>query len=913
MIEVKFTYKDSIISLQCIKSDIMKNIFEKYITKTGLDITKLVFLYGGKKISNELSLNELNNTLDDQNNILNILVIELEEKPETKCELKKSNNIICSKCQGTCRLEIENYKIKLYGCKKGHVIKNILVNNFQNTQYIDESKIICDKCKSQKIKQYNKQFYNCNVCKLNLCPLCKSIHDKRHNIVDYDKKNYEKHFFCKKHHNEKFFSYCYECKKDLCLICETEHDKEHKIESYKNITYTKEHLNTIVRNFQERIKIVYGEIEEIIDIMKKMKENIEKYNEIFCHILKNYEIENRNYNILKNINVIIDNDIFQDIIHLSDNTDIYFHFKILTKMYKNMNINNNSAQLIKYFELEQFKNARYSQKEEIQSLYQNGEKSICKILNNNQKFLATGLFILIEQNLGVPIKKALLTCNKVFPDDFFKNNKYLYFNHKGENKKIDIKECQVFSTNINYIDFRKNFNKRKIFISKELDYTFIEILDSDSIIIKDYELFKIDFSKDSSDIAILHYSNNVLSFSFGTFKKENDDTLLHNCDIESESFGAPIINRNDNQSIIGIHCGILRNVGLGHFIDTIFCDIKNNYDEWISKENSLNNNFQTLKLHDSFITNLFVLDNNSICSCSTDGTIIFFDGNNFKILGKIKENAEIIYHAKLSNNNIILCCKDGNLKIYKEKSGIMWNFFWNNIKGNIKEYELLQVLNGHQQAVCQAIEINENLIISCGLDTTMKFWNYQDNKFICTYTVIVNDEIGYSTNIIKVNENKIVSAATKANYIKFWDINTFNNIRTINNIVCHWNRNSMKMINANTLFIGGDEYNGIYLIDVCNYQVISLIKDKQIESISTIITLFNGNILIGCKKKNKSNFKDISYSYSLIEYKYNYDEKNLIKVRSKNNAHNDIITAILNLDHNEIVSCSLDKEIKFWI
>ena len=231
----------------------------------------------------------------------------------------------------------------------------------------------------------------------------------------------------------------------------------------------------------------------------------------------------------------------------------------------------------------------------------------------------------------------------------------------------------------------------------------------------------------------------------------------------------------------------------------------------------------------------------------------------------------------------------------------------------LKEYDLLQTLNGHQLTVCKVIEINEGLIISCSLDSTMKFWNYKDNKFSCTNTLIINDEIGFSTNILKVNENKIVSAATKSNYIKFWNINTYKNIGTINNIVCHWNRNSMKMINNNTLFIGGDEYNGIYLIDVCNYQVTSLIIDAKIVCISTIIKLYNGNILIGCKKENKSKDENISYSYSLIEYKYNYNEKTLIKIRTKENAHNDIITAILNLDHNEIVSCSLDKEIKFWI
>ena len=335
-------------------------------------------------------------------------------------------------------------------------------------------------------------------------------------------------------------------------------------------------------------------------------------------------------------------------------------------MYQKMNINNISDKLIKNeFEIQEFKKVRYSQLEEIELLYQYGENSMCEILFNNQTFLGTGFFIQIESHLGIPIKKALLTSNKIFPDDFFfKNKEYLYFNHKGKNKKIDIKDCQVFSTNINYIDFRKGFNKRKIFISKELDYTFIEILDSDCIFDKDYTLFKIDFLKDSSDITILHYPNSgELSFSFGTFIKKNNDTLVHNCYFEYGSVGAPIINRNNNQSIIGIHYGIVS--GLGHFMDTIFCDIKNNYNECIFKENSLKNNFQTLIIHNNFITNLILLDNNILCSCSTDGSIIFINANNYGILGKIKEKAEIIYHTKLSNNNIILCCNNGTIKIYK--------------------------------------------------------------------------------------------------------------------------------------------------------------------------------------------------------------------------------------------------------
>ena len=123
----------------------------------------------------------------------------------------------------------------------------------------------------------------------------------------------------------------------------------------------------------------------------------------------------------------------------------------------------------------------------------------------------------------------------------------------------------------------------------------------------------------------------------------------------------------------------------------------------------------------------------------------------------------------------------------------------------------------------------------------------------------------------------------------------------------------MKMINENTLFIGGDKYNGIYLINVINYQVISNIKIENIVAISAVNKLNNVNILIGFQKENKLNEEYVSYSYSLMEYEYNIKEKSFNKVRSKEDAHTNIITGIVNLSHNEIVSCSLDNSIKFWI
>ena len=53
---------------------------------------------------------------------------------------------------------------------------------------------------------------------MNLCPLCKLMHDKSHSIINYDNKNY----ICNKH-NEIFLRYCDDCNKDLCLRCTNEY------------------------------------------------------------------------------------------------------------------------------------------------------------------------------------------------------------------------------------------------------------------------------------------------------------------------------------------------------------------------------------------------------------------------------------------------------------------------------------------------------------------------------------------------------------------------------------------------------------------------------------------------------------------------------------------------------------------
>ena len=205
-----------------------------------------------------------------------------------------SNDIICPECKENILLNIKNCKINLFGCKNNHNYYNILLNNFKASQTIDLNAIICDICKeNNKGNTHNNEFYICNTCNKNICPLCKSVHDKKHKIIIYDDKN----FICRKH-NETFNKYCKTCNDNICYICENKH-KGHDIFEFGNILVeedgllkAKEDLKNIINKFKWKIHA----IKEIFDLTVNLMDFYYKIND---NIIENYNINKRNYHNLK--------------------------------------------------------------------------------------------------------------------------------------------------------------------------------------------------------------------------------------------------------------------------------------------------------------------------------------------------------------------------------------------------------------------------------------------------------------------------------------------------------------------------------------------------------------------------------------------------------------------------------------
>ena len=336
MVEVEFNYAGIITKIQSNKNDNMKDIYKKFMVKAGKNIDDLIFIYSGSTIiDDKLTFIQLANSEDKKRNKMSIIVNDYNNNNigDKNDNLKKSKTIICPECQQNIKYIFRDYKITLFDCKNNHEIKDMLINEFEKSQLIDESKIICDECKdNDKSQTYKNKFYTCVDCKVNLCLLCKSKspHDS-HNIIDYDEKN----FICYTH-NEQYNSYCENCKMDLCLICEKEH-RQHKTIPYSDIIPDSKLLKTKLNELRKKIDEYKKKIDEIIQKLNNIMENFEIYYNINDYIIKNYEKKNRNYSILQNMNNINNSiDKFIEKIKLNQK-NIYEIFYNSIDIYEKMN------------------------------------------------------------------------------------------------------------------------------------------------------------------------------------------------------------------------------------------------------------------------------------------------------------------------------------------------------------------------------------------------------------------------------------------------------------------------------------------------------------------------------------------------------------------------------------------------
>ena len=131
MFEVLFYYNGKNTTIQCNLNDKMKNIFLRFGIKVEVDINSLFFLYGGKKLKEELTLEENINKDDIKLKKINIIVNDIDKEEEKVINIK-SKEIICPICKECIKMNIYNYRIYLNECKNKHRIDNIYALSHRN-------------------------------------------------------------------------------------------------------------------------------------------------------------------------------------------------------------------------------------------------------------------------------------------------------------------------------------------------------------------------------------------------------------------------------------------------------------------------------------------------------------------------------------------------------------------------------------------------------------------------------------------------------------------------------------------------------------------------------------------------------------------------------------------------------------
>ena len=319
--EILFNFKDQI---TCIKGEInlsMKDNFKAFINKLKLNDINLRFEFKNEPINDEIVLKEFLTMNKIENNQIEIIVIE-EDENENKI---LSEEVICPETKQEARIIVTDDKVTFI-TEENH-IKEIPKSEFKKSQMISQSKTKC-KCNS------NKKKLVCLTCNESLCLSCEKDHKQNNNdhiIMDYAQKKYccLKHKKCK----NQFNYYCQTCQQNLCWICYDSH-KNHQIENLNEIYELKDKLISKQKDFSLKLK----NLEQAFEEFKKHLDNLKSAYEMNEIIIKNYNIENRNYTKLINYKEIYENNfnlqkIEEFLINLTNITKININ-------YQEININN---------------------------------------------------------------------------------------------------------------------------------------------------------------------------------------------------------------------------------------------------------------------------------------------------------------------------------------------------------------------------------------------------------------------------------------------------------------------------------------------------------------------------------------------------------------------------------------------
>ena len=408
-IKIRFIYNGREIEIDGKNNQLMKDIFKEFGKKIYQEIDNYLFLYEGINISQDLKLEDVIKgdakevqivVYDDKINI------ESQSNKESQSnEESQSKYIICPFCKKNSIINFNNFIISLE-CEGNHNNSNILIEEIENYR------------KTQKIKE--------------------------------SKTNY----ICNKHPEERYISYCDVCHKNLCFICQNEHknnQNHHKTISFAEIMPDDDNLK--IGELNETLIKFKEDIKKIKDILNKVEENMDKYYDIALDIKKNYNLRDRNYQILKSAqNISVNNEKLSNVMkEIINKNEIIDKFKEIIELYNKMKNNVNSIHRSQSQEISDnsdfLNNQLNISSSSINNNFTRSNKEI-RIRNDdlydqlkeaeNNSYSSITNEIIVEYNIKKEEEEIILLGEKFIKNN--KNNIEIFFNEKKQEIKKSYKK-----------------------------------------------------------------------------------------------------------------------------------------------------------------------------------------------------------------------------------------------------------------------------------------------------------------------------------------------------------------------------------------------------------------------------------------------------------------------------------------
>ena len=282
----------------------------------------------------------------------------------------------------------------------------------------------------------------------------------------------------------------------------------------------------------------------------------------------------------------------------------------------------------------------------------------------------------------------------------------------------------------------------------------------------------------------------------------------------------------------------------------------------------------------------------------------------------------IIEIIKLSSGHILTLSSDSSSKILEIE--IDTNDVLYQDERICKDIQIL--LGENESSNNSALELESgNLIISQGY--FINFFEKIENKELATQGKNSNNTLGTkeynlvkkiftnSDNIFFVEiDNKAVAVSQiKQNTLDFYNLDNYSLSTSVKNIQFSNMKNSMCLINKETLAIGGN--NGtIYLVNTLRKQLFFVSHFENCEHISCIRSIDEKTIIMGCQYRNNS--------YDVIIYKYDnkFEETKRIENVHKNFIK-DIKLITMSISNNKnpltenfnVITIGLDCKVKLLL